>query len=117
MRYSLLIFTFLIVALASGCTVTPLGLSDASTPLDGTNGEPRSYQVLGKAEGSQGYFSLFGLIPFGNSDFRAAMDDATKKLNGDALINVRYWYRVSDYFVGTYSSIEVQGDVIKFRQK
>jgi len=42
------------------------------------------------------------------------MEDATKKLNGDALINVRYWYRVTEIIVGTISTVEVTGDVIKF---
>lgn len=110
-------FVAMCILVLAGCAVTPLGLTDSSTPLEGTNGQHRPYQVLGKAEGSQGYFSLFGLIPFGSNDFRAAMDDAVKKLNGDALVNVRYWYRVSNYFVGTYASIEVEGDVIKFTQQ
>lgn len=102
------------VCLLVGCSVTPLGLIDSSTPLQGLNGQNRTYQVLGQADGSQGNFALFGIIPFGSADFQAAMADAVRKLNGDALINVRYWYRHSNYGIGTYSSIEVQGDVIRF---
>jgi len=107
---------FVFVLLISGCSVIPLGLSDSSSPLENNDGSHRQYEVLGKAEGSQGYFTLFSLIPFGSPDFNLAISDATKKFNGDALVNVRYWYRVSNYFIGTYSSIEVEGDVIKFKQ-
>jgi len=114
-----LLFLFLsflvLLFLISGCSIVPIGLSDSSTPLENSDGTYCQYELLGKAEGSQGYFTLFGLIPFGSPDFNAAMYDAQKKLNGDALINVRYWYRVSDYLIGTYSSTEVEGDVIKFK--
>ncbi|MDR3610001.1 MAG: hypothetical protein P4L27_05530 [Ignavibacteriaceae bacterium] len=108
---------FVFALLISGCSVIPLGLSDSSTPLNNSDGTHRQYEVLGKAEGTQGYFTLFSLIPFGSPDFSVAINDAVKKFDGDALINVRYWYRVSDYLIGTYSSIEVEGDVIKFNQK
>ncbi|MDP2301546.1 MAG: hypothetical protein Q8N03_03855 [Ignavibacteria bacterium] len=112
------VFTlFVFILLISGCSVVPLGLSYSSSPLENNDGSHRKYEVLGKAEGSQGYFTLFSLIPFGSPDLSVAISDATKKLNGDALVNVRYWYRVSNYFIGTYSSIEVEGDVIKFKQQ
>lgn len=111
-----LLFMLLIVTFV-GCAVVPVGLIDSSTPLDNTNGKHRPYKVLGKADGSHGAFSLFGFIPFGKADFELAMNDAVRKLNGDALINVRYWNRGSYYFVGTYSSVEVEGDVIKFVQE
>ncbi|MFA6978907.1 MAG: hypothetical protein WC209_06235 [Ignavibacteriaceae bacterium] len=108
---------FVVVLLISGCSVIPLGLSYSSTPLEKSDGTPLKYEIVGKAEGDQGYFTLFGLIPFGSPDLSAAMNAATKKLNGDALVNVRYWYRVSNYLIGTYSSIEVEGDVIKINQQ
>lgn len=112
----LLLFMLLISAF-SGCAVVPVGLIDSSTPLENTNGKHHPYKILGRAEGSHGAFSLFGFIPFGKADFELAMNDAVRKLNGDALINVRYWHRGSNYFVGTYSSLEVEGDVIKFVQE
>jgi len=109
-----LLALFILVLLISGCSVVPIGLTYSSTPLDNPDGSHRQYNVLGKAEGSQGYFTLFNIIPFGSPDISLAMDDAAKKLNGDALINVRSWYRVSDVIVGTISTVEVTGDVIKF---
>jgi len=108
---------FVLILLISGCSVVPLGLSYSSTPLEKSDGTPLKYEVMGKAEGGQGYFTLFGLIPFGSPNLKEAIDDAARKLNGDALVNVRYWYRVSNYFIGTYSSIEVEGDVVKIKQQ
>lgn len=107
----------MVVVFIAGCSVIPIGLSYSSTPLENTDGSHAKYEILGKAEGSQGYFSLFGLIPFGSPDFSVAITDATKKLNGDALINVRYWSRYSNYIIGTYTNVEVEGDVIKFKQQ
>jgi hypothetical protein len=106
-----------LVLLISGCSVVPLGLTYSSTPLDKSDGSHQQYEILGKAEGSQGYFTLFNIIPFGSPDLSVAINDATQKLNGDALINVRYWYRVSEIIVGTISTVEVSGDVIKFNSK
>ena len=109
----LLVLAFVFV----GCAVVPIGLIDSSTPLQDGDGNQRPYKVLGRSEGSNGAFSLFGFIPFGRADLEAAMDDAITKLNGDALINVRYWNRGTFAFFGTYSSIEVAGDVIQFVNK
>lgn len=110
-----IVLTFLILLpVVTGCAVAPVGLIDASSPLQDGTGDLRSYEVLGRAEGSHGAFSLFRFIPFGRADLEIATDNAVSKLNGDALINVRYWYRSTYAFVGTYSSVEVEGDVIRF---
>ncbi len=117
MKKILVLISSVILIFITGCAVVPLGLSYSSTPLDNSNGKHKQYQILGKSEGSQGYFSLFGIIPFGSPDFSEAITDAAQQLNGDALINVRYWSRSSFYLIGTYTSIEVMGDVIKFKQQ
>ena len=76
--------------LTSGCTSTgALGLvtarEDASTVL--TQG-PLTYDELGAVEGEACRHFVLAIIPWGASDFRAAVDDALSKKGGDALINV-----------------------------
>ena len=107
----------MVVVFIAGCSVIPIGLSYSSTPLENPDGSHAKYKILGKSEGSQGYFSLFSFIPFGETDFKEAIADATKKYNGDAMINVRYWHRSTNYIIGTYTSVQVEGDVIKFKQR
>ena len=104
----------LALALLAGCAVAPVGLTDSSTPLMGVDGQSRRYQILGKAHGSQGFVSLLGILPFGEPDIKSAIDDAVRKLNGDAMINPRYWYRAYYVFLFSYQTVEVEGDVIKF---
>ncbi|MBK7104975.1 MAG: hypothetical protein IPH62_06805 [Ignavibacteriae bacterium] len=107
-------FLILILFLSS-CSVIPIGYEASSVPLTNENGDNIKYEVLGQSEGSSGYFSLFGIIPFGSVDSKAAINDAVANLNGDALINPRYWTRTSFYFIGTYTNVEVKGDVVKIK--
>lgn len=114
---SLLKKQFLLACFTIGltsCTVGPLGLEASTKPLTREDGTARSYKNIGKADGTAGYFSLFGIIPFGSYDMKEAIENTQAAGNGDALINVRYWTRNSFFVIGTYSSIEVKGDVIKF---
>ncbi len=111
-----IIIAFLMI-LFTGCSVVPLGYEASTIPLTNNTGNNLRYDVLGKSEGSSGYFSLFGIIPFGSINTNQAVNEATNKLNGDALINPRYWFRQSFYFIGTYTNIEVKGDVIRIKKE
>jgi hypothetical protein len=81
------------VCFMAGCATMPGGLAPSTTPLEG-----RSYKVLGYTEGTDSRICLFGLIPVsGGNHIRAAVREATRKINGDALIEVtveaysQYW--------------------------
>lgn len=113
------VVAFLLLAFAAaGCSVVPLGLEDSNTLLKTQDGTEAEYTVVKRAaEGSDGYFSLFGLIPFGSIDMQKSFTDTALQNGGDAMINVRYWLRGSFYFIGTYTSFEVKGDVIKLKKK
>ncbi len=99
----------------AGCSTIPQGITPSSSPLITENGTARSYDVLGTAEGSAGHFTLFGFIPFGKSDIDEAIQEAISKYNGDNLINVHYNIKSVFYLIGSYTSIKVYGDVIKYR--
>jgi opacity protein-like surface antigen len=97
-----------------GCAIIPQGTAPSASPLVSEDGKPKEYQVVGRAEGNAGHFTLFGFIPLGRSDIDAAIQDAVATYQGDNLINVRYYVNSAFYFVGSSTSITVQGDVIKY---
>jgi len=112
MKTSVILFFALL--LLAGCATIPQGTAPSSSPLVSEDGKTREYQVVGRAEGSAGHFTLFGFIPFGRSDIDAAIQDAIATYQGDNLVNVRYYVNSAYYFIGTSTSITVQGDVIKY---
>lgn len=107
-----ILFMFLIFY---GCSIVPLGLTPSTGPLisDGV----KKYKILGKSSGSQSYFTLMGILSFGEPDLKEAINDARLRLNGDDLINVTYWVKSEFYLIGTMSIIEVEGTVIKYQNK
>lgn len=76
----------------------------------------QEYEVLGKASGSASHFSLFFFLPLGKADIDAAVRKAIAQRDGDNLINVRYWQRASWALIGAVITIEVEGDVIKYKR-
>ena len=67
-----LMLVVLVSALMSGCIYMPSGFSPSSTPVN-----HKKITVIGHAEGSTGYFSLFSVIPFGKPDYEGAIKEAT----------------------------------------
>lgn len=100
----------------TACSVIPWGIEPTSDILTDGQGNTRKYEIISKVDDSDGYFSLFGFIPFGDISINDAFKKMARNRGGDALINIRYWYRNSFYFIGTYTSLEVKADVIKFIQ-
>jgi hypothetical protein len=79
----------------------------------------RSYQDLGLAEGSACRHFVLAIIPWGDSTFSAAVEDALQKKSGDALINVTvtsslYGF-IPIYNVYSYTCTEVKGVAVKFQ--
>ncbi|MBK7104974.1 MAG: hypothetical protein IPH62_06800 [Ignavibacteriae bacterium] len=106
----LIIFSFSLI----GCTTIPQGISPAAKPLVNDNGETIKYEVLGNTEGSASHFSLFNFIPFGRANIDDAINNAISTLNGDNLINSHYYVTQTFLFIGSSTSINVKGDVIKY---
>lgn len=108
-----LVLIALVAALMSGCIYMPSGFAPSSTPVDN-----KKITVIGHAEGSTGYFSLFSVIPFGSPDYEGAIKDATaSKPDGSALINVHSYTRFLWVVVGHIQTLYVQGDVVRLSDK
>ena len=107
---------FFVVVMFVGCATIPQGITPSSSPLVSPDGKSRTYEVVGKSEGSAGHFTLFGFIPFGRADIDEAINEAISPYQGDNLINVHYYVNSSFYFIGNYTSITVKGDVIKYTE-
>jgi len=109
--------------LCAGCTsVGTVGMVTRST------GDPgallrsgRSYQELGTAEGEACRFFILNVIPFGNSTFSAAVDEALEQGKADALLNVTvssslYGF-IPIYNLFSYTCTKVRGIAIKFEKQ
>jgi len=94
-----------------GCSSTmPGGMTDASIPVD-----YGKYEILGHAEGTSSSMTIFG-IQSGIPDLNKATQNAINKLNGDALINVRWYITTTNWVILPVTTVTttVEGDVIKF---
>ena len=118
MKYWLLHFIFLCVFI-SGCHSSGnLGLVTKSSANPGELLKSgKGYEEIGPAEGQACRHFVLAIIPWGKSDFPAAVDQALRKSGGDALINVSvesslYGF-VPIYNVYSYTCTTVKGIAIK----
>ncbi|MDA8089698.1 MAG: hypothetical protein M0Z61_05695 [Nitrospiraceae bacterium] len=119
----LVAITVVSILFLTGCTsVGSLGL------VTKTMGNPgsllktaQSYKEIGPAEGSSCRFFVLGVVPFGNSTFSKAVDEALKKSGGDALLNVTVssslYGLLPIYNILSFTCTDVQGVAIKFGGK
>ncbi|MHB2156408.1 hypothetical protein ACX8XN_18705 [Calditrichota bacterium GD2] len=94
-----------------GCSSTmPGGLASSSMPAD-----YGKYEVLGPASGTTKSTIILG-IQTGKPDLRATAAQAVNSLNGDALINMRWYTTTTNWIILPVITvtITVEGDVIKF---
>ena len=78
----------------------------------------RAFKELGSSQGNACRYFLIALIPFGDSAFSSAVDDALSKSGGDALVNVSvssslYGF-IFPYNIFSYTCTTVRGTAIKF---
>jgi hypothetical protein len=116
MRWIIVIF----LALLAGCSSAGnLGfvMRSSADPIavlkSGTN-----FEELGFAEGKACRHFVLAIIPWGDSDFQTAVDDALAKSGGDALVNVTtasslYGF-IPIYNVYSFTCTRVKGTAIKF---
>ena len=122
MRKSSALVSLLAVAvLAAGCTsvghlgiVTKASANNADQLKSGV-----AFEELGPAEGSACRHFVVAVIPFGNSTFSSAVEDALAQRGGDALLNVTvssslYGF-VPIYNVYSFTCTSVQGVAVKFK--
>jgi len=113
----------LVAACLSGCSTSgTLGLVTKSMADPGALlKDGRGYKELGPTSGEACRFFVLAVIPFGDSSFSSAVDDALRKTGGDALLNVTttsslYGF-IPIYNVYTYTCTEVRGIAIKMNEK
>jgi hypothetical protein len=112
---------FLSCAITAGCTST--GSLGVVTKPSADNAERlRSgvqFEELGPAEGSACRHFILAVIPFGDSTFSKAVDEALASRGGDALINVNvssslYGF-VPIYNVYSFTCTSVHGIAVKYK--
>jgi len=112
---------FVVIFLLTGCTsVGNLGIvtkpsADAASLLK----SGRAYKELGPAEGEACRHFLLAVIPWGDSSFSTAVNNALAEKGGDALVNVTvssslYGF-IPIYIVYTYTCTTVKGIAVKFQ--
>lgn len=120
MKFKLLVLC--VVMVLAGCSSSGnLGMVVKSTADPGallTN--KISFREIGPAEGEACRFFILAVLPYGKSDFAAAVDEALKTSGGDALLNVSvssslYGF-IPIYNLFTYSCTNVTGVSVKFEE-
>lgn len=112
---------FVVLFVLTGCTsVGNLGIvtkpsADAASLLK----SGRAYKELGPAEGEACRHFLLAVIPWGDSSFSTAVNNALAEKGGDALVNVTvssslYGF-IPIYNVYTYTCTTVKGIAVKFQ--
>ena len=108
-------------ALMTGCTsvgnlgmVTKPSANNADRLKSGV-----SFEALGPVEGSGCRHFILAIIPFGDSSFSKAVDEALSQKGGDALINVTVSSSVSGttpiYTVYSFTCTSVSGIAVKYK--
>jgi hypothetical protein len=92
------------------CSTVPICITPSNMPLH----DKSVSENLGKTEGKDSAYSILGLFMIGRPDIEAAMKEAIKAKNGDALINIRC-YETSVYFIlFSVNTVRVEGEAVKF---
>ena len=100
----------LVFCLMTGCATTPGGIAPSSTPLEG-----RSYTILGYTEATDSRVCLLGIIPISrHNSVRDAIQNAARKVGGDALIEVTAESYTQYYILFSRDITRVEGIGIRF---
>jgi hypothetical protein len=117
---SLLLSFAVMTLIVTGCSSSgTLGIvTRSSADAAGLLKSGRSFQDLGPAEGTACRHFVLAIIPWGDSTFSTAVDNALKQKGGDALINVTvtsslYGF-IPIYNVYSFTCTEVKGVAVKF---
>ena len=118
---TLLLSFALITFVIAGCSSSgTLGIVTRSTAdAGGLLKAGRGFQDLGPAEGTACRHFVLAIIPWGDSTFSTAVDNALQQKGGDALINVTvtsslYGF-IPLYNIYSFTCTEVKGIAIKFQ--
>ena len=115
-----IILSLAMILLFASCTSTGnLGMVSKSVAEPGSLlTSSQQYKVIGPAKGKVCRYFLLGIIPWGDSTIKTAVDKALAESGGDALINLSvtsslYGF-VPIYNVFCFTCTTVEGIAIKF---
>ena len=114
------ILSLAMILLTISCTSTGnLGMVSKSTANPGSLlTSPQPYKEIGPAKGKACRYFLLGIIPWGDSTIKTAVDKALAESGGDALINISvssslYGF-VPIYNVFCFTCTTVEGIAIEY---
>jgi hypothetical protein len=114
------ILSLAMILLIASCTSTGnLGMVSKSTANPGSLlTSPQAYKEIGPAKGKACRYFLLGIIPWGDSTLKTAVDKALAESGGDALINLSvssslYGF-VPIYNVFCFTCTTVEGIAIEY---
>ncbi len=99
-----------ITVFISSCSTVQVSLTSSSTPLH----NKVIKENLGKTQGSDSVFLLFGIWMFGEPDIDLAIDNALSDKGADALINVRCYEMTTWFILFSITKYKVVGDAVIF---
>lgn len=114
------ILSLAMILLIVSCTSTGnLGMVSKSTANPGSLlTSPQPYEEIGPAKGKACRYFLLGIIPWGDSTIKTAVDKALAESGGDALINVsvssNLYGFVPIYNVFCFTCTTVEGIAIEY---
>ncbi len=111
-RYGKYIAIMFIIIL-TGCVTTPVCITSSNTPMVGKTVK----ENLGTTRGSDSAISILGLWMLGRPDTGAAIDEAIKEKNADAIINLQCYQKRSYYVLFSLTTVIVEGDAVKTASK
>ena len=111
-RYGKYIAIMFIIIL-TGCVTTPVCITSSNTPMVGKTVK----ENLGTTRGSDSAISILGLWMPGRPDTGAAIDEAIKEKNADAIINLQCYQKRSYYVLFSLTTVIVEGDAVKTASK
>jgi hypothetical protein len=105
-----LMLLFILGAIVTACAHFPGGIAPSNTPIEG-----RKYTVLERAVETDSLIYILGILPISDpNDISDAVNEAIKKHNGDALIDVSVEGYTQWWILFTRHVTEVKGTVIRF---
>lgn len=100
----------LIGLFASACMHMPGGVAASNVPMDG-----RHYRVVGDTAATDSSVWLFGILPIsGSNTTEAALREAIRRKDGDALINITVEAYTQFWILFVRHVTEVRGTAVKF---
>ncbi|MBU1078775.1 MAG: hypothetical protein KKH98_15870 [Spirochaetes bacterium] len=110
-KWIILAVIFVVIALFSSCTTTPVGVTSSITPLQNR----KIITNLGPVQGKDSTFVLLGLWMFGRPEMDLAIRRALEKKGGDSLINVKSYETTSWYILFGFNTFIIEGDAVLFK--